>query len=82
LDGGGRMRWFSLKLWVPVLLVGVVLIVSMPVMHDLPDKGIPTPPSTNWQALIGEVCIGLGSLASIIRGLVELVKLFKRGKKE
>jgi hypothetical protein len=43
----------------------------------MPNKGVPVH-EINWQAIIGEVCVGLGSTAAIIRGLVELVHLFKK----
>jgi len=75
------MKLFSFKLWIPILLVGIILIVSLPAMKESANKGIPTHTHINWQATIGEVCIGLGSIASIIRGAVEFVKLFKKEKK-
>lgn len=43
---------------------------------------VPAPTPINWTSLISQVCIGLGSLASVIRGVAELVKLIMPKRKE
>jgi uncharacterized membrane protein YqhA len=69
------MKILSLKIWIPLIVIGVLALMFMPAY--MPNKGVPTH-EINWQAIIGEVCVGLGSLAACIRGIVELVHLFKK----
>lgn len=68
-------KYLSFSLWLPVLLLGIALLFTLPTMKESANKGIPQPQSINWQVLVGEICLGLGSLATIVRGIAELVKL-------
>jgi len=114
------MKWFrrllSLKVWLPVLALGLVLMVMIPAMAprqaaryaphppppvmepapapsegEMQKRSGPTAPETtpepkaqpapsytepiNWTSVLSQVCIALGSIAAIVRGLVEFIKL-------
>jgi hypothetical protein len=108
------MKWFrrllSLKVWLPILALGLVLMVMIPAMaprqaaryapHPAPapsegemqKRSGPTPPEStpvpkaqapapsysapiNWTSVLSQVCIALGSIAAIVRGIVEFIKL-------
>lgn len=115
------MKWFSrllsLKVWLPVLLLGLVLMIMIPAMaprqaaryaphppppvepmpapapgedRDMQKRSRPSAPETtpqakvptvyaaapiNWTSVLSQVCIALGSIAAIVRGLVEFIKL-------
>jgi hypothetical protein len=85
------MKYLNLKLWLPVLLLGIIgmvvfsppiyykSVLSVPLGGDVAVVTTPAKMSIDWASLVSQICVGLGSLATIIKGITELIKMvFKR----
>ena len=78
------MKLLSLKIWLSVLALGLVLVVATPsfyqsreASHDKREGGrVEMAPQVSWMALLSQFLVGAGSVGAAVRGSIELVKLF------
>lgn len=91
-----RMRKIlSLKLWVPVLCIGLVILIAqvpstkkmeMAERMEREKKTLGYSPhaetiqTTDWGKVISEGLVVVGSIATTARALIELIGLLKRRK--